>query len=218
MTRATYHLYHYWRSSASWRVRAALEWKKIPFTSTHVGLLNGESESTEHLARNPAGFVPVLELKSGAHTGTLLTESLAIIRYLEEVHPESPTLFPGNVIDHAKIWAMAETINSGTQPLINLTAQAKHSADPDTQKEWTKYWITRGLDIFEKLALQTSGPFSNGDQFSLADICLIPHLYTADRYQVSLNAFPRIQGIYKACKDLPAIALSHPDRYKPADA
>src|SRR4051812_9809497 len=97
-----YHLYHYWRSSSSWRVRIALAWKNLAYHTTHVGLLNGESESAEHLKRSPAGFVPVLELKTGIHAGAFLTESLAIIRYLEETHPEAPTLFPGSALDHAR--------------------------------------------------------------------------------------------------------------------
>jgi maleylacetoacetate isomerase len=218
MTHTGYHLYHYWRSSASFRVRIALFWKNIPVSFTHVGLLNGESETPEHLARNPAGYVPVLELKSGAHAGTMLTESLAIIRYLEEVHPESPTLFPGNVIDHAKIWALSETINAGSQPLINLPVLAKYSSDANAQKEWAQHWIRHGLQVFEILASQTPGSFSHGNEFSLADVCLIPHLYAADRFQVSLIDFPRIRAIQKACATIQALTLAHPEHYKPADA
>jgi maleylacetoacetate isomerase len=212
-----YHLYHYWRSSTSWRVRLALEWKKLAYETTHVGLLNGESESPEHLKRNPAGFVPVLELKTGTHTGSYLTESLAIVRFLEETHPEAPTLFPGSALDHARIWALAETINSGTHPLQNLPVLAEVSDDLDAQKKWARHWIKHGLSVFEELATRKPGKFSHGDHFSLADLCLIPQIYNAERYNVTLESFPRIQAIQSACRDLPAVLKSHPDHFKPAE-
>jgi maleylacetoacetate isomerase len=217
MSQSTYHLYHYWRSSSSWRVRLALVWKNLKFDTTHIGLLNGESESPEHLNRNPAGFVPVLELKSGTHSGTFLTESLAIIRYLEEIHPEAPTLFPGSALDHARIWTLAELINSGTQPIQNLPLLEYFSSDLDEQKKWAKHWIYHGLEVFEKTASLHPGKFAYGDHFSLADVCLIPQVYNAERFGVGLDAFPRIRKAIATSKDLPAVNDSHPDRYKPAE-
>lgn len=217
MSHSTYTLYHYWRSSASWRVRLALAWKNLNYEPKHVGLLNGESDAPDYLAKNPAGAVPVLELTNGSHTGTLLTESLAIIRYLEEVHPEAPTLFPGNVLDHARIWALAETINSGTQPISNLPVMHYHSSDPEEQKRWNKHWMTEGLAVFEKLSSPYPGPFAYGNHFSLADVCLIPQAYSAERYHVDLSQFPKIKSALKASANLGAVLKSHPDHFKPAD-
>jgi maleylacetoacetate isomerase len=215
MNTPSYRLYHYWRSSASWRVRIALAWKKIEFESIPVNLLDGESESPAHLKRNPAGFVPVLELNRGPHAGEKLTESLAIIRYLEETHPEAPTLFPGTAFDRAKIWALAEVVNSGTQPFQNISVMEKHSVDGEEQKRWSIHWITHGLEVFETLIQSGKGQFSHGDHFSLADTCLIPQVYSAKRYDIDLSAFPKLKHIYETSLNLPAIVQSHPDRYKP---
>jgi maleylacetoacetate isomerase len=212
MTDPHFKLYHYWRSSSSWRVRMALEYKKIPFSAVAVGLLNGESESPEHLKRNPAGFVPVLETSDGNY----LTESLAIIRYLEELYP-TPSLLPGTALDHARIWALAETINSGTHPLQNIPVMQLHSSDPAEQKKWSQHWIRNGLEIFETLSAKTAGKFSHGDQFSIADVCLIPQCYNAARYEVDFRQFPTIARVYDACFGLECQKKSHPDQYQPAD-
>ena len=193
-------------------MRLALEWKGITADLVDVHLLNGESESPEHKARNPAGFVPVLELLP---SGTFLTESLAIIRYLEEVHPDLPSLLPGSPVDRAKIWAMAEVINAGTQPIQNIPVVNRHSSDPLKQKEWIQHWIKEGLQTFEILSKQRPGKFAYGDTFSLADACLIPQIYNAERYEVSLDAYPRIREAIQNSKDLRAVVQSHPDRYEP---
>ena len=152
-----FNLYHYWRSSSAWRVRFALHHKGISFNPIAVNLLNGESESEAHLKRNPAGFVPVLEILNGTHRGTFLTESLSIIRFLEESHPNSPSLFPGTAIDHAHIWSLAEVINAGTQPLANIPVTDFHSQDAEEKKRWTQHWIRNGLETFETLARTKAG-------------------------------------------------------------
>ncbi len=212
MSASAYRLYHYWRSSSSWRVRLALEWKGLTAEMREVHLLNGESESAEHIARNPAGFVPVLELLPNH---TYLTESLAIIRFLEETHPEAPTLLPGNAVDRAKIWAMAEVINAGTQPIQNIPVAALHSTDPTEQKKWIQHWIKEGLQVFEILSKQSPGKFAYGNEFSLADALLIPQVYNAERWEVSLESFPRIREAIQNSANLEAVLRSHPDRYAP---
>ncbi|MBU6375322.1 MAG: glutathione S-transferase N-terminal domain-containing protein, partial [Bdellovibrionales bacterium] len=118
-------LYHYWRSSCSWRVRWALDYKGIEATLQPVSLLNGESEEPTHLARHPLGYVPVLEWQS-----LFLTDSSAIVRWLEERFPETPSLFPGTSDDRGRINALASIISSDTQPLQNLNVLQRHSADP----------------------------------------------------------------------------------------
>ena len=217
MNQPEYNLYHYWRSSSSWRVRFALHYKGIPFHPIPVSLLNGESESPEHLKRNPAGFVPVLEFLSGDHQGEFLSESLSIIRFLEENHPTTPTLFPGSAYDHARAWSLAEVINSGTQPIANIPVTHFHSSDPTEQKRWSQHWMKTGLQTYESLCKNQAGQFSYGDQFSIADVCLIPQLYNADRFEVDLSSCPTLLRIRESVKKLPAHSLSHPDAYKPAD-
>lgn len=213
MSEAKLKLYHYWRSSSSWRVRLALDYKKIPFEAIPVNLLNGESESEAHLKRSPAGFVPVLELADG----TCLTESLAIIRYLEETHPKSPSLLPGSPIDRAKIWSFAEVVNSGTQPIQNIPVMALHSSDPAEQKKWAQHWIKNGLQTLEVLAKKDAGEFCYQDSFTLADACLLPQIYNAERYEVDVKAYPTLSRVRANTEALPCFMSSHPDSYKPLD-
>lgn len=207
-------LYHYWRSSSSWRVRWALAHKKVPYEEIAVDLLNGESDSPEHLARHPFGFVPVME-----YQGQILTESLAMIGLIEDLHPE-PSLFgrgksPKSPMIRAKIIELAETINADTQPLQNLDPQYLHSDDPEKRKAWAKHWIARGLSAYEKLCRSSSGLYSVGDELSVADLCLIPQLYNAARYEVSLSEFPTIQKIEVNCKKLESYELSEPSKFEP---
>lgn len=210
-----YRLYHYWRSSSSWRVRFGLELKGLPYEAVAVSLLDGSSESPQHLERNPAGTVPVLELSPfpGAH----LTESLAILLYLEEAHPDTPSFFPPGRLDKARSWALAETINAGTHPIQNLPVLHRHSADPEEQKSWARHFIRKGLETYEALCAPTAGAFSMGDQLTLADLCLSPQLYNADRYGVNWSDLKSIVRIETSCRALPAWQRSHPDQFKPID-
>ena len=212
MNQDRFKLYHYWRSSCSWRVRWALEYKKIPHTLIAVNLLNGESEGPEHLKRNPAGFVPVLETPDGH----FLTESLGIIRYLEELYP-TPTLFPGTALDRAQAWALAEIVNAGIQPLQNIPTMTFHSSDHEEQKRWNQHWILSGLQTYELLATPHAGKFSRGDELSVADLCLMPQLYNALRHNVDFSNFPTISRIFENCNALESLKRSHPDTHKPAD-
>ena len=191
-------------------MRWALHYKGIPFECTPIGLLDGEAEGAEHRARNPAGLVPVLKTSDGHY----LTESLAIIRYLEELYP-TPTLFSGTALDHARIWSLAETINSGTQPLQNIPVTNLHSPDPAEQKKWAQHWIRNGLEVFETLAHENAGRFSHGNELTLADLCLIPQCYNAERFDVSFREFPTISRVYDHCMNLESLQKSHPDQYKP---
>lgn len=212
-------LYHYWRSTSSWRVRWALAHKNIPCEMIPINLLNGEAESPAHLARHPLGFVPVLELDSGE----TLIESLAIIQYLETVFPNSPSLYPKDPLQKAKALAFAEVINAGTHPIQNPTVTERlgieFGATADQQKQWSQYWIDRGLELYEKLlpesTLNTPTPFSVESGFSIADICLLPQLYNAQRYEVSLQRFPKISAIARHLSQWESYRNSHPDRYNP---
>lgn len=203
-------LYHYWRSSSSWRVRAALALKKIPYESIHTGLLNGENSTDSYFAMNPAGAVPTLVTEDG-----VITESLAMIQYLEEKNP-SPTILPGSSYERARILALAETINSGTHPIQNLPVLQYLSSDLTVQKKWAQYWIRSGLEIYEAL-LNGNSNYSNGNSVTLADLCLIPQCYNALRYEVELSDFPKIKQINDHCLTLDCFTSSHPDRFKPID-
>ena len=209
-----YRLYHYWRSSSSWRVRLALDWKALRYEAIPVNLLNGESESPEHLKRNPAGFVPVLEIPGEKHP--YLSESLAIIQYLDSMHPER-SLLSGTPLERARIWTLCEVINAGIQPIQNIPVLERHSSDAGEQKAWAREFIGKGLSTYEALCSETAGKFSFGDVFSLADVCLIPQIYNAERYQVDLAEFPNVLRIHSHCKQLTVFESSHPERYKPVD-
>lgn len=207
-------LYHYWRSSSSWRVRWALALKGLPCEMIAVDLLSGESESQAHLSRNPLGYVPVLEIVGDKPR--LLTESVAIIEWLEEVHP-APALLPADAFDRARIRQLCEIINAATQPLANPNVTDEHSSDAAEKKRWNQLWIRRGLHAYEALAREKAGRFTFGDTLSMADLFLVPQCYNALRSEIALEReFPLLARIDANCLATPSCQAAHPDRYKPA--
>lgn len=207
-------LYHYWRSSSSWRVRWALAHKSLHCEYLPVNLLSDDPDSPEHLARNPMGYVPALEIIDGGTT-YCLTESMAIIEWLEEKFPRSP-LFPGDAFQRARIRQLCETINSGTQPLQNLNVLQHFSSDPEEQKKWAQYWIRKGLHAYEQLARGGAGRFSVGDTLTAADLFLIPQLYNARRQDVMAEAeFPLLAKVMENALQTPSAKASEPERFKP---
>ncbi|NDD92021.1 maleylacetoacetate isomerase, partial [bacterium] len=203
-----------WRSSCSWRVRWALDYKSIPAELQHVSLLDGECESDSHRTRNPLGFVPVLERLDLTGSARFLSDSTAIASWLDEAFPQAPSLFWGDSWTRARIRSLAGIISSDTQPIQNLTVLHRHSADPAEQKRWAGEFIHQGLLAFEKAAKDFSGKFSTGDELSWADMCLIPQCYNAERFSVALDSFPTIQRVLKSCENLPSYLSSHPSRYE----
>lgn len=206
-------LFHYWRSSASFRVRYGLEVKKVPHEKVAVDLLKGEEKLADYTKRNPSGYVPCL-LVDGKHP---LGESLAILEWLEETHP-APSFFAGDSVMRARIRQLAETVNSGIQPLQNLDVTKRLSPDKEVQAEWMKHWIVRGLGVFEGLlsALDRKGmKFSVANHPTLADLCLIPQCYSSLRFGVDLAAFPQINAIYEHALATPEVQAAHPDRFAP---
>lgn len=212
-----YKLYHYWRSTSSWRVRWALELKKIPCEMIAINLLNGESESEEHLLRNPLGYVPVFEINDPKGSKKTLCESLAIIQYLQNVHPESYSLFPSDPYLNAHTLSLAEIINADTQPIQNLSVLEFYSNDPLLRKKWATHFIQKGLSAFEKIAAAHAGKFSVGDHITLADLCLAPQIYNAFRQEMTLEPFPLLQKIWENLQTEPTFLKSHPDSFKPKD-
>lgn len=204
-------LFHYWRSSASWRVRYGLEVKGLKVEVLPINLLTGEEKKDNYLSVNPSGYVPSLHVDEHAPMG----ESLAILEWLEENFP-TPSFFQGDSFDRARIRQLAETVNSGIQPLQNLDVVKRHSSDKVEQDQWVVHWIERGLTVYEKLlrAHGKAANFSYGSQPTLADLCLIPQCYSALRFKVDLAKYPLINRIYTHALSTEACQRSHPEKFE----
>lgn len=205
-------LYGYWRSSCSWRVRIALGLKGVQWEYVPVHLLEGEQHASEHSSKNPMGQVPVLEVERDGKLH-MLGQSLAIIEYLEETHPE-PALLPRDPIARARTRQLAEIVNSGIQPMQNLgvlehLAVVAPSAD---KKAWAAHFVGRGLAALETLARRTAGRYLVGDDVTLADVCLVPQLYGARRFGVALESFPTLTAVEARLGELEAFDKAHADR------
>jgi maleylacetoacetate isomerase len=206
-------LYHYWRSTSSWRVRWAMDYKGVKADLVAVNILENQTESPEHLKRNPMGYVPVLEIPT-ARKPVYLSESLAIIQWFEQTEPRHP-LIPEHPISRARAWQLTELVNSGIQPLQNTGVAEKFSDDPEKRKAWQVFWITKGLTAYEALVQETAGKFSIGDSFTLADLVLGPQLYAAARNEIDTGQFPSISRIHGNLILMESYQSSHPDRYAP---
>jgi maleylacetoacetate isomerase len=208
----------YWRSSSSWRVRIALHWKGLPFANVPVHLVQdgGRQHHADHRALNPLREVPVLLVD-----GVPLTQSMAILEYLEEAHPE-PALLPKDSVDRAKVRQLAEVVNSGIQPVQNLRVMQKlgrdHGWEKPAQLAWSRHWIAYGFTALEALVAESRGAFCVGDAVSFADLCLVPQLYNARRFAVDLAACPNLLAVEKNLEALPAFAAAHPDQQPDAVA
>lgn len=207
-------LFDYWRSSASYRVRIALNMLAIPYKSVPVDLLRGEHKQPEHLARNPQGLVPALQIN-----GHILTQSLAIVEYLTETRPNT-TLLPADPLGRHRVRALSYAIAMDIHPVCNLGVAAyvmQQSSDPDAARSaWMRKFIGEGLTAFERLLDNpTTGSFCHGDTPSMADLCLVPQVYNARRWNADLSACPRTVEIADRCAVLPAFAAAHPDQAAP---
>jgi maleylacetoacetate isomerase len=203
-------LFGYWRSSAAYRVRIALNLKGIAAKQISVGLVTGEQRSAEHRARNPAGLVPVWREPDGF----TLSQSLAIIEYLDEVYPE-PRLLPASPRERALCREIAYTIACDIHPIGNLRVLEKIAADygasADDRAAWNRHWIGIGFEAIESRLASTAGRHALGNAISLADICLVPQVYNARRYGLDLEPYPRIVAADRAACELPAFAATAPE-------
>ncbi|MBB3167576.1 maleylacetoacetate isomerase [Simiduia aestuariiviva] len=203
-------LYGYFRSSAAYRVRIALNLKGIAAEQVPVSLIKGEQQQATYTALNPQGLVPALATEQG-----LLTQSLAIIEYLESQHP-TPALLPGDAWQQAQIRAFALALACDIHPLNNLRVLKYLTGDlalEDTQKnQWYAHWIQTGFAALESQLTQTAGAFCFGDSPTLADVCLVPQVYNAKRFNVDLSAFPKVQAIAEHCNTLPAFIDASPEQ------
>lgn len=202
-------LFGYWRSSATYRVRIALALKGLPYDYEPVNLLAGEQHTPAHLARNPQGLVPALATDSGA----VLTQSLAIIEYLEEAYPEKP-LLPSDLILRTKARTIAATLSSEAQPFMNLRIQkylkADLSMDDNDVKKWLNTWPGSAMAAVETMIAETAGNFCVGDEPSLADVFLVPQWFGAVRFGVDITPFTKANEIFERCQKHPAFIEAHP--------
>lgn len=202
-------LYSYWRSSCSYRVRIALALKGIEAELHPVHLVadGGQQRASEYTAINPMQQVPALVLADG----TTLVQSLPIMEYLEEVFPQPP-LLPADPIARARVRALAEVVNSGIQPVQNLSVLERVDELGGSKWEWARHFIGRGLAALEATAQATSGRFLVGDAPTIADACLVPQLYNARRFELDLSLYPRLSAVDAECAMLEAFQVAHPDR------
>lgn len=208
-------LHGYWRSSAAYRIRIAFGLKRIAWLDQPVHLVKGDQKSEAYMKLNPMGLVPTLEL----HDGTVLTQSLAILDWLEATDPEPP-LWPEDPVERARVTAAGHTIAVDTHPIQNsgVVAYLKSEFGVSQQDaiKWMKHWMNRGFTAFQQMCRQDT-PFSFGDQPGFADICLIPQLYNAHRWGLDLTPYPRLVRIERNCLRLPAFREAHPDHQPDAE-
>ena len=203
-------LYDYWRSSAAYRVRIALNLKGVEYESRQVDLREDEQKSDAYRALNPQGLVPMLEID-----GHRLTQSLAIINYLDLRFPNQP-LIPASAAERAHVVAMAMAVACDIHPLNNLRVlkylKNDLGHDQDAIDAWYAHWIREGLPALEAMAAPRAGKFLFGDAPTGADVCLIPQLYNARRFNVPLDDFPTLLRADANANELEAFAAAHPDR------
>jgi maleylpyruvate isomerase len=204
-------LYGYGLSSASFRVRIALALKSVDYTPMIKNLRLGEHRLDEFLTLNPQGFVPAL----GLDDGTILTQSVAILEYLDELYPDPP-LLPADPVARARVRGLSHSITSDVHPLNNLRVlrylEEKLVLDKETRDAWYRYWIQVGFDAFERALANdsASGRYCHGDSVTMADLCLVPQVFNARRYSADLYPYPRIVAIDAACRELPAFQSAAP--------
>lgn len=204
-------LHDYFRSSAAYRVRIALNLKHVAYERRDVMLLENQHHSPEHLALNPQGLVPALEVD-----GKVLTQSLAIIDWLDARYPE-PRLIPLDPDARAAAMAQALVIAADIHPLNNLRVMRwlKHELDAEDDKrdEWTRHWIAEGFAALEAMAGE--GPFLGGAVPNIADVFLVPQMFNARRFDTPLDVYPRLVRADAAAQEIEAFAAAHPDRVAP---
>ncbi len=205
----TMKLYSYFRSSASFRVRIALALKGLPYDYVSVHLAKGHQLLEDFAAVNTDALVPVLEVD-----GLRLTQSMAIMEYLDEQFPQTP-LIPQDAAGRARVRALSQAIACEIHPLNNLRVlkylTGTLKLDEDTKNTWYHHWVRTGLEAFEKQLHHTStGRFCHGDQVSMADCVLVPQIFNANRFKVDLSGLDRTLKIFDACMALPAFQAAQP--------
>ena len=206
-------LFDYYRSSASYRVRIALALKGVEYDRIEVNLLDGAQAAPEYRARNPQGLVPMLEVD-----GRRIVQSLAIVDWLDALYPEPP-LYPADSADRAHVLSLALAIACDVHPLNNLRV-LRYLAGPvgaaeDARNLWYRHWVAEGLGALEAMAAERSGRFLFGDAPTAADLCLVPQMFNARRFDVPLDPYPTLVRVDAEAAAHPAFAAAHPERFSP---
>lgn len=208
-------LHGYWRSGAAYRTRIALALKGIDYEQQGHDLRTGAQKDPAYLALNPQGMVPALEAG-----GVVLTQSPAILEWLEETHP-TPALLPADPVARAQVRAMSALIGCDIHPLNNLRVgkalRETFGADQAAVDAWAARWIIPGFEALEALVARHGAGWCHGDAPTLADCYLIPQIYSAGRFDVSMDDFPRLQAISAKASEHPAFLAAHPDNQPDAD-
>ncbi len=212
-------LYNYFRSSASFRVRIALSLKGLAYEYVPVHLARGDHKQQAFADIAADGLVPLLELADG----TRLTQSMAIIEYLDEAHPEGARLLPADALGRARVRALAQIIACEIHPLNNLRV-LKYlvrdlKVDEESKNTWYRHWVRTGLEAFERqLAAGPASAFCHGDTPTLADCCLVPQIFNAQRFNTNLDGLPRTMAVFERCMALPAFQQAQPSACPDAEA
>lgn len=204
-------LYSYFRSSAAYRVRIALNLKNLPYEIVPVHLVKGEQKLDDYADKNPQKLVPSLQLPNG----DILTQSLAMMEYLEEAYPQVP-LLPSNPSDKAYVRAICQLVACDTHPLNNLRVLQYLTGElgiGDEQKQrWYEHWIVENFVALETLLKKHAGQYAFGDTPTMADCCLVPQVYNARRFNVDLSAFANIVRVCDNANQLDAFVLASPEK------
>ena len=208
-------LYDYFRSSAAYRVRIALNLKGVVAERRFVHLRKGEQRAGDYLSVNPQGLVPTL-----VDGDVKLTQSLAIMEYLDDKYP-SPPFLPKDTADRARVRAIALTIACDIHPIDNLRVlqylEKTLGADEAKRNEWYGHWIREGFIAIEKMLAERPGKFCFGDTPTLADICLVPQIANAGRVKLPMEPYPRIRAVHAACQAHPAFDAAQPSKQPDAE-
>jgi maleylpyruvate isomerase len=209
-------LHGYWRSGTSYRTRIALNLKGLSYETAPVDLIEGAQKSEAYLALNPQGLVPALEIE-----GAVMTQSPAILEWLEDTHPEPP-LLPRDASERATVRAMAAVIGCDIHPLNNLRVlkalRKDFDADPSQTDEWAQRWIGDGFVALEQMIGRHGEGFAYGSAPTLVECYLVPQAYSAGRFNLDMEPYPLIRAVCAAAEALPAVAAAHPDRQPDAKA
>jgi maleylacetoacetate isomerase len=202
-------LYNYFRSSASFRVRIALELKGLAYEYRAVHLAKGEQKQPEFTALTAEGLVPLLELDDGRR----LTQSMAIIEYLDETHPQ-PALLPADAAGRARVRSLAQIVACEIHPLNNLRVLKylvhELKVGDEAKNAWYRHWVRLGLESYEAQLAAQPATYSHGDAPTLADCCLVPQIFNAQRFDCDLSGLPRTMAVFEACMKLPAFQRAQP--------
>jgi maleylacetoacetate isomerase len=209
-------LHGYFRSSAAFRVRIALNLKGLAYDAAYVHLAKGEHRSSAYGALNPQALVPTLE-----DAGQLLTQSLAIIEYLEETHPQPP-LLPGDALGRARVRSIAMFIACEIHPLNNLRVlqhlRKSLGQSEEATNAWYRHWIADGFQKLEaELARGVPGRFCHGDAPTMADCCLVPQVFNAQRYKCDTAAYPAVMRVFAECMKIDAFDRAQPSKQPDAE-